>query len=76
MYVTLLRLYLELAENPVLFLGLIVLLMASWGLIVWAIVDISIRLLDVRPDQVTRMRGARQARTGGLLARFSLPRTR
>jgi hypothetical protein len=79
MYVTLLRLYLELAESPILFLGLVVLLMASWGLIVCAIVDIAIRLLDVHPDGVRRPRGARRAsgtRQAGALARLSLPRTR
>jgi len=76
MYVTLLRLYLELAESPLLFLGLIVLLMASWGLIVCAIVDIAIRLLDVRPDRVLRAHGARRRRQAGSLARLSLPRTR
>lgn len=53
MYVTLLRLYVELAENPILFLGLLVMLLASWGLIVGAIVDITIRLFDV-PDAEPR----------------------
>lgn len=48
MYLTLLRLYLEAAENPILYLGLIVLLLTSWGLIVGAITDIAIRVFDVR----------------------------
>lgn len=46
MYVSLLKLYLQVAQNPLLFLGLIVLLMASWGLIVSVIADIAIRLFD------------------------------
>ncbi|MCD6519225.1 MAG: hypothetical protein J7M05_04805 [Anaerolineae bacterium] len=48
MYVSLLRLYLEVAQNPLLYIGLIILLMASWGLIVAAIMEIAIRLFDVR----------------------------
>ncbi len=47
MYVSLLRLYMEVAQNPLLFIGLVILLMASWGLIVSAIVDIAIRIFDV-----------------------------
>ncbi len=48
MYVSLLRLYVEVAQqSPVLYIGLVMLLMASWGLIVSAIVDIAIRLFDV-----------------------------
>ncbi len=43
----LLRLYVQVAQgNPLLFVGLIVLLMASWGLIVAAITEIAIRLWD------------------------------
>lgn len=48
MYLTLLRLYVELAESPLLFVGLIVLLLASWGLIISAIAEIAIRLFDPR----------------------------
>ncbi|MHB9034337.1 MAG: hypothetical protein ACYC6L_14980 [Anaerolineae bacterium] len=46
MYVSLLKLFLEVTESPILFLGLIVLIMASWGLIVSAITEIAIRLFD------------------------------
>ena len=50
MYVSLLRVYLEVSQqSPLLYIGLIVLLMASWGLIVSAIVDIAIRMFDVAP---------------------------
>ncbi len=59
MYVNLLRLTVELAGNPLLFLGLVVLLLASWGLIVSAIVDICIRLFDVQPDLPPRLRRSR-----------------
>jgi hypothetical protein len=49
MYVSLLRLYIEISQqSPLLFVGLIVLLMASWGLIVGALSEIVIRLFDVR----------------------------
>ena len=48
MYLTLLHLYVELADNPVLFLGLVVMLLASWGLIVSAIADIAIRFFDTQ----------------------------
>ena len=48
MYVSLLRLCVEASqESPLLYLGLIVLLMASWGLIVTAITEIVIRIFDV-----------------------------
>jgi len=46
MYVTLLKLFLQVSENPLAFLGLLMLLMLSWGLIVAAIYDIAIRLWD------------------------------
>ena len=46
MYVSLLKLFLQVTESPLLFLGLIVLIMASWGLIVSAITDIAIHLFD------------------------------
>lgn len=48
MYVSLLRLYVEVAQqSPVLYIGLVMLLMASWGLIVSAIVDILVKTLDI-----------------------------
>lgn len=54
MYVSLLRLYVEVSQqSPMLYIGLIFLLMASWGLIVSAILDIAIRLFDV-PDSDQR----------------------
>jgi|GEM_PF-962730 hypothetical protein len=50
MYVSLLRLYVEVSQqSPLLYIGLIVLLMASWGLVVLAIAEIAIRIFDV-PD--------------------------
>lgn len=52
MYVSLLRLYVEVAQqSPVLYIGLVVLLMASWGLIVSAIVDILVKMLDVAGNE-------------------------
>ena len=51
MYVSLLRLYVEVSEqSPLLYLGLIVLLLASWGLIVSAIMEIVVRFFDVADD--------------------------
>jgi hypothetical protein len=51
MYVSLLRLYVQVAEqSALLYLGLVVLLMASWGLIVTAIGEIVVRLFD-RPQR-------------------------
>jgi hypothetical protein len=51
-YVSLLRLYVEVAQqSPVLYIGLVVLLMASWGLIVSAIVDILVKMLDVAGNE-------------------------
>lgn len=48
MYVSLLRLYVEVSQqSPILYLGLVVLLMASWSLIVSAVVDIVIKTFDV-----------------------------
>jgi len=50
MYTSLLRLYVEVSQqNPLLYIGLIVLLMASWGLIVSAIAEMVIKVFDV-PD--------------------------
>jgi hypothetical protein len=46
MYVTLLRLFLQVSENLWAFVGLLMLLLMSWGLIVAAIYDITIRLWD------------------------------
>lgn len=50
MYASLLRLYLEVSQqSPLLYIGLIILLMTSWGLIVAVIAEIVIRVFDV-PD--------------------------
>ncbi len=50
MYVSLLRLYVEVSQqSPLLYIGLIMLLMASWGLVVLAIAEIAIRMFDI-PD--------------------------
>ncbi len=73
MYVNLLRLAVELTGNPLLFLGLIVLLMASWGLIVTAVFDIGVRLFDVQPDLPPRLR---HTRLTIWLSRLRLTRTR
>lgn len=55
MYVSLLRLYLEISQQSLLlYIGLVILLMASWGLIVSAIVDIAIRLFDAPPSERRR----------------------
>ncbi|MFP3897226.1 MAG: hypothetical protein ACLFV5_10390 [Anaerolineales bacterium] len=51
MYVSLLRLYVEISQNPLLYIGLVVLIMASWGLIVTAILQIAIKLFDVSDAQ-------------------------
>ncbi len=51
MYVSLLRLYVEIADQtPLLYLGLVVLLMASWGLIVTSIGELIVELFD-RPQR-------------------------
>ncbi len=51
MYLSLLRLYFEVSQqSPLLYIGLIVLLMASWGLIVSAIVEMVVRVFDVASD--------------------------
>jgi hypothetical protein len=48
MYVSLLRLFVQISqESPLLYIGLIVILMASWGLIVAALTEIAIKLFDV-----------------------------
>ena len=48
MYVSLLRLFLEVSQqSPLLYVGLIVLLMASWSLVVSAIVEIAVRVFDI-----------------------------
>ncbi len=47
MYVSLLRLLVDASgQSPLLYVGLIAVLMASWGLVVAAIGDIVIKLLD------------------------------
>jgi hypothetical protein len=46
MYVSLLRLFAEVLQDPFMFVGLVVLLMASWGMIVLALFEIAIRLFD------------------------------
>ena len=74
MYVNLLRLTVELTGNPVLFIGLIVLLLASWGLIVAAVLDICVRLFDVQPDLPPRLRHTRF--TMWLYRFFRQPKTR
>ena len=47
MYASLLRLYVQVSQDALLYIGLIVLLMASWGLIVSAIAEIAIKLFDI-----------------------------
>ena len=47
MYVSLLRLYFEVSESALLYVGVVIMLMASWGLIVSAIMEIVIRVFDV-----------------------------
>lgn len=51
MYVSLLKALLELVESPVLYIGLIVLLMCSWGLIVSAISEVVIKAFDVQVSE-------------------------
>lgn len=49
MYVSLLRLFVEVSQKSLLlYVGLVVLLMASWSLIVSAIVEIVVRVFDVK----------------------------
>lgn len=48
MYLSLLRLYVEVAQqSPLLYIGLVVLLIASWALIVSTIGEILIRVFDI-----------------------------
>jgi hypothetical protein len=48
MYVSLLRLYVQVSQqSPILYIGLIMMLLASWGLIVSVITEIVIKLFDV-----------------------------
>jgi len=48
MYLSLLRLYVEVAQqSPLLYIGLVVLLVASWALIVSTIGEILIRVFDI-----------------------------
>ena len=52
MYVSLLQLFLEASQHsPLLYLGLIVLLMASWGLIVCAIGEIVVKVFDLKGQE-------------------------
>lgn len=47
MYTLLLRLYIQISqESPLLFVGLLVLLLASWGLIVGVITEVAVHLFD------------------------------
>ena len=47
MYVSLLRLLVDASgQSPLVYVGLIAVLMASWGLVVGAIGDIVVKLLD------------------------------
>ncbi len=49
MYVNLLRLIYEVSQQSLmLYIGLLVLLMTSWGLVMSALLDIAVRLFDVR----------------------------
>ncbi len=49
MYVSLLRLFVEVSQKSLLlYVGLVVLLMASWSLIVSAILEIVVRIFDVK----------------------------
>jgi hypothetical protein len=49
MYTSLLKLLVGISQgSPLLYIGLIVILMASWGLIVLALTEIVIKLFDVR----------------------------
>ena len=60
MYRQLLRLYVEISQHsPLLYIGLIVLLMASWGLIVGAITEIAVHLFDI-DDVAGRPNGRRR----------------
>ena len=53
MYVSLLSLYVQVSQqSPLLYIGLISLLMASWGLIVSVITQVAIQLFD-HPDEHT-----------------------
>ena len=48
-YVSLLRLFVEVCQKSLLlFVGLVVLLMASWSLIVSAVADIVVRVFDIK----------------------------
>ena len=52
MYVNLLRLLLEVSQqSPMLYIGLLVLLMTSWGLLMVALMDIVVRLFDVKHER-------------------------
>jgi hypothetical protein len=52
MYVNLLRLLFEVSQqSPMLYIGLLVLLMTSWGLLMVALMDIVVRLFDVKEER-------------------------
>jgi hypothetical protein len=59
-YVELLRLFFEVTQSPVLFVGLIVFVMASWALIVSALVEIAIRLFDLPESRESARPGPHQ----------------
>ncbi len=48
MYVSLLQLLVQISQqSPLLYIGLMMILMASWGLIALALTEIAIKLFDV-----------------------------
>ena len=49
MYASLLKLFVEVLQDPLMFIGVLTLLMASWGMIVLALYEIGIRLFDAPP---------------------------
>ena len=51
MYVTLLKLFVEVLQDPFMFIGLLTLMMASWGMIVVALYEIAVRLFDAPPTK-------------------------
>lgn len=56
MYTQLLRLYVHISQaSPLLYIGLIFLVMASWGVIVAAITEVAIRLFDFREGRSSRL---------------------
>jgi len=49
MYTSLLKLFVEVLQDPLMFVGVLTLLMASWGMIVLTLYEIGIRLFDAPP---------------------------